>query len=123
MSGDTENISRDVADLLFDYGNTLYTSSLSLMEIIYLMKAGKIKLKFKTAESLLDEISNSMNIHILDTKPEHFRVYSKMQLAKGHRDQIDHFIISQSITEKIPLISSDGRFKEYKELDFIYNTR
>ena len=87
VSGDTENISRDVADLLFDYGNTLYTSSLSLMEIIYLMKAGKIKLKFKTAESLLDEISNSMNIHILDTKPEHFRVYSKMQLAKGHRDQ------------------------------------
>jgi len=37
----------------------------------------------------------------------------------------DHLIISQAISDKIPVISSDYKFKEYIEqgLDFVFNKR
>jgi PIN domain nuclease of toxin-antitoxin system len=40
-------------------------------------------------------------------------------------DPSDHLIISQAITEGIPLISSDRKFHFYTQqaLDFVYNER
>jgi PIN domain nuclease of toxin-antitoxin system len=42
-----------------------------------------------------------------------------------HKDPSDHLIIAHSITEKLPLISSDQRFPYYTEqgLDLIFNKR
>jgi len=50
-------------------------------------------------------------------------VSSSSVFEAGHNDPIDRIIIAQSITEKIPLISSDSKFKYYKNLDFIYNDK
>ena len=42
-----------------------------------------------------------------------------------HNDPVDHIIISQAITERITLISSDQKFEDYipQKLDFIFNSR
>ena len=39
--------------------------------------------------------------------------YSKLSVLKEYNDPYDHVIISQAITERIVLISSDQKFKYY----------
>jgi PIN domain nuclease of toxin-antitoxin system len=55
------------------------------------------------------------------------KTYSKLSINRidDHKDPSDHVIISHAITNKIPLISSDGRFPFYTNqgLDLIYNAR
>lgn len=125
LSGETESISRDVTEILSDFSNLLYISSLTLVEITFLFKSNKIKTKYKTTDDLLDSISNEYFLTVLHTKPEHLKTYSQLQIAENHKDQIDHFIISQAICEKMQLVSSDRKFKEYRpqNLDFVYNKR
>lgn len=125
ISGETENISRDVQNILSDYSNILYTSSLSVIEIIYLQENHKIKTRYKDSESLLKAITDEHYIQILHTKDEHLQTYSRLKPAENHKDQIDHFIISQAVCEKIPLVSSDRKFHSYisQNLDFVYNKR
>ncbi|MDO5523553.1 MAG: type II toxin-antitoxin system VapC family toxin [Bacteroidia bacterium] len=121
--GDTDNLSKDVCNVLFDYSNLLYTSSLCIMEMVYLYKNNKIKTKFKSAEDMVYTIEKLLQIEIIHTKPEHIFTYSRLKTASNHNDQIDHFIIAQAITEKMPLISSDHKFNEYIGLNFVYNRR
>ena len=55
------------------------------------------------------------------------RTYSKLQinLPKDHKDPSDHVIISHAITERLPLISDDGKFEFYQKqgLHLIINKR
>lgn len=121
--GDDDNLSNEVHNILFDYGNLLYTSSLCLIEMVYLYKNKKIKTNFKDVDEMLYTVEKLLQIEIIHTKPEHLSTYSRLETASGHYDQIDHFIIAQAIAEKMALISSDRKFKEYAELNFIYNRR
>jgi PIN domain nuclease of toxin-antitoxin system len=65
-------------------------------------------------ENLLATIEKDFNLKVLHSKKENLETFAKLPIIKGHNDPIDRIIISQSITEKIPLISSYGKFKEYK---------
>ena len=51
--------------------------------------------------------------------------YAKLEPAKDHKDPSDHIIIAQSISDKIPVISSDRKFKLYEKqgLQLIFNKR
>lgn len=120
-----DDISVDVRAILDDYYNTFYTSSLSIVELVFLFNNGKIKSTYKNVESLLKAIKNDLYIHTLHTKDEHFKNYSVLVPAENHKDQIDHCIISQAICEKMPLVSSDRKFSEYcsQGLNFVYNKR
>ena len=125
LSGETDSISNDVQMILSDFSNRLYVSSLSVMELINLHRINKVKTIFKTTEELLAAMEDRLYLAVLQTKPEHIDVYARLQPVDGHKDQIDHFIIAQSICEKMPLISSDRKFFSCREqrLDFIYNRR
>jgi len=116
-------IDRNVKYILSDYNNDVYVSSSSIFEIVHLFQNNRISVKIKTAKELLTTIEKEFNLKVIHTKKEHFETFAKLPMIKGHNDPIDRIIISQSITEKIPLISSDGKFKEYKNLDFIYNDK
>ena len=112
-----------IDDLLTDYGNTFYISTISIQEIIHLYKRNKIKTKWKKPEDILPSIEK--NFEILPVKREHLLTYSKLSILNEHNDPYDHVIISQAITERIVLISSDQKFKYYsnQKLDFIFNSR
>jgi PIN domain nuclease of toxin-antitoxin system len=64
---------------------------------------------------------------ILPVKKEHLLTYASLSTneAQNHSDPSDHIIISQAITEHMPLISSDRKFHFYtdQQLDFVYNER
>jgi PIN domain nuclease of toxin-antitoxin system len=49
--------------------------------------------------------------HCLSIETKH--LISLFGLKYFHRDPFDRMIIAQSVSENIPVISSDGIFKEY----------
>ena len=110
-----------------DYNNVFYVSSSSIFEALHLFQTGRIAPKQKTGDEFLNVIKTVYNLQILHTKTEHFDTFAKLPAVPGHNDPIDRIPIAigiaQSITEKIPLISSDSKFKYYKNLDFIYNDK
>ena len=83
--------------------------------------------RWKSAREMVVAIEKEYFIKILPLKKEHMLTYARLVLneEQGHKDPSDHVIISQAITEHLPLISSDTRFEFYREqgLDFIYNKK
>jgi PIN domain nuclease of toxin-antitoxin system len=119
------DISSKIASLLSDYANTFYASSVAVKELILLHRIGKIKNQFyKSEEDLLDEITRS-EIKIVFFNEHHFSKYTKLKIVEGHKDMNDHAIISQAMSDKIALISSDGEFENYaaQGLNFVFNKR
>jgi PIN domain nuclease of toxin-antitoxin system len=114
----------NVKDRLEDYNNIFYISSISIQEIIHLYKKHKIETKWKKVEDILPSIW-ATNVEMLPVKREHLETYTKLVTVEAHNDPNDHIIISQAITERITLISSDRKFKEYvnQKLEFIFNSR
>jgi len=119
----SKELERDVWDILSDYNSRLSVSTVSIQEIIHLYKKGKIKTTWKSADDILPSIE--LNFEILPVKKEHLITYSKLSTPESHNDPNDHVIISQAITEKMTLISSDHQFEDYvkQKLDFIFNSR
>jgi PIN domain nuclease of toxin-antitoxin system len=119
-----DGLMRNLLDILEDYNNRFYISTISIQEIIHLYKREKIQTNWKKVEDILPAIE-AANFEILPVKKEHLITYSKLIPLDSHNDPNDHVIISQAITEKITLISSDGKFERYvkQKLDFIFNSR
>lgn len=124
--GDTESLSAETNNILNNYNNLLYTSSVCILELLQLHRIKKIQnKKYKTAIELHQAIENVFFIKILPFTKEHTQTLSKLKVVDGHNDPFDHSIISQAITDKLILVSSDGKFKDYtkQKLDFVFNKR
>lgn len=121
-----ESISKDVDLILKDFSNQLYTSSIAVSELIHLLKINKIQSKdYKTATEIQEAIEKDFYIEILPFNKNHTKALANLNIAEGHNDPFDHAIISQAISDKITLISSDRKFKLYTEqnLKFVFNRR
>ena len=122
---DDNNISRDVKIILNDYSNLYYVSTIAVQELIRVYKSGDIRDKdYKTVVALLDAIEES-GIEIVPVNKRHLLRYAGLEAVEGHKDPNDHILIAQAISDKIPIISSDHKFKEYKgqELSLVFNKR
>jgi len=119
------NISRDVQHILDDYSNRFYVSSVSVRELIQAYKAGDIKDTDIKSIKVLFKTMEDLGIEIVPMNKYHLLQYAELEVAAGHKDPNDHIIIAQAISDKIPIISSDHKFKEYIEqgLDFVFNKR
>jgi PIN domain nuclease of toxin-antitoxin system len=119
-----KELERKVRDRLTDYNDLFYVSTVSIQEIIHLYKRNKIVTNWKKAEDILPSIE-ALYFEILPVKKEHLMTYSKLSTLESHNDPNDHVIISQAITEKITLISSDQKFEDYtkQKLSFLFNSR
>jgi PIN domain nuclease of toxin-antitoxin system len=125
LQSSNDDISSKVTNLLSDYANTFYVSSVAVQELILLHRIGKKKhLLYKSEKDMLDEIERS-EIKIVFFNEHHFSKYAKLTIIEGHKDMNDHAIISQAISDKMTLISSDGEFENYttQGLDFVFNKR
>ena len=121
---DSGLLSNDVKDILNDYENIIYVSSESIKEFVHLVQNGKIILKknFRLLD-VFDLIENTFDLKVKYVAKEHLSTFSKLSLVQGHNDPSDRLIISQALTEKMPLISSDTKFPGYRKhgLDLIVN--
>ena len=117
-------ISDEVQNILSNYENQIYISSESIREFINLVQAGKISgKKDKVTIDVFDFTENELGYIVKYITKEHLRTLATLPLIDEHRDPSDRLIISQAITEKLPLISSDKQFPKYRKygLDFILN--
>lgn len=127
-STDRGLLSKDVLALLADTDNQICVSAETLRELVVSYNNGGLVSKYWTsAKKMLESIRNEYFITILPLKEEHMKTYSELRLNRlqDHRDPSDHVIISHAITERIPLISDDGKFDFYRNqgLDFILNEK
>jgi tRNA(fMet)-specific endonuclease VapC len=126
LLSEPDKLSYETTEIIDDYNSQLYTSSISVMELMQLYRIGKIKTKkYKTATALYDAIESEFYIKILPFAKQHTATLSKLKIADGHNDPFDHSIISQAITEKLILVSSDRQFENYtkQNLNFSFNKR
>ena len=126
LLSELDNISDDIRQILDDYSNQLYTSSISVMELLQLFRIKKIQSKnYKTPNDLYTTIEKDFNIKIIPFTKEHTNTLSKLKIAHNHNDPFDHAIIAQAIEENLILISSDKKFKEYTSQlqNFVFNKR
>ena len=75
------------------------------------------------SREVFDIVENEFELQVKYVTKEHLQTLSKLETVEGHNDPSDRLIISQAITEKIPLISSDKKFPKYTKfgLDLIPN--
>jgi tRNA(fMet)-specific endonuclease VapC len=126
LTTDVTLLDNDVRNILDDCENTLYISVESVKELILFYRKQKNKSKFwKNEMEMIFSIESDLNMKILSLKKEHLFTYASLEIntAQDHKDPSDHIIISQAITEKMPLISSDQKFQFYtkQKLDLINN--
>lgn len=129
LLGNPSSLNDDVQELLFDYSNTLHTSSVCVHELIHLFQIGKITWKkqdgrrFEATDIL--EVLHSMYVDIMPITEKNLETYASLPIVRDHRDPFDRLIISQAISDKATLVSSDLKFEWYGKtgLDFIQNKR
>jgi len=122
---ETDRLVPEVKAIARDYENQLIMSVESVREILMLIKSGKMNPKiWKSYEDIKEKI-NEHGIEIRYITESHVKALSRLVPATEHSDPADLMIISQSIAEKIPLISSDKKFPLYEKqgLAFVPNYR
>jgi len=115
-------ITKKIWQILEDRENLIYVCSESIREFIHLVQLEKITPKTKDFD-IFSFVENELGYGIKYIAKEHLCTLAKLPIIDEHKDQRDRLIISQAITEKIPLISSDKQFPKYRKygLDFIPN--
>ena len=118
-----DEMDNDVANILEDYTNSFYVSSVAIRELILLYKSEAVK-KYKTYKEIFDTI-DSLGINIVPVQRNNLYAYAELVPVSDHKDPNDHMIIAQSISDKIPIISSDRKFKLYESqgLQLVFNKR
>lgn len=126
VTGEIEEINRDVYALMSDYENLFEISTISIMELIQLHRIGKVRLKRgESVNGVLEKLEDETGIKIVPFNAHHTKTLSDLDIVDGHNDPFDHAIISQAITDRYTLISSDSKFKHYRDqnLNFVFNKR
>ena len=126
VNKDDDRLNADVQAILMDYENEFLVSIESIRELIVAYRTKKLLTRlFHSSIEMVEAIQKDYGIRILLTDMEVMRTMAKLTIneAEQHNDPSDHLIISQAITMKLPLISSDRKFSFYKSqgLDLIYN--
>ncbi|MCL2650369.1 MAG: PIN domain-containing protein [Candidatus Azobacteroides sp.] len=125
LSSDKDELNTHTLDILEDYSNTFYLSTIVLKELILLYKERKLEhLKYKTYKDLFVTI-DELKYEIKQVTKKHLFSYAELTPIEEHKDPNDHLIIAQSISDKIPLISSDLKFEYYinQGLQLVFNKR
>ena len=124
-AADKKQLTSEVKDIIDDPGFLKYVPSKCVEELIYLSQSGKIRVKeWKSAEDIVEYIEKELS-GIVYVNRNHLRKLAELPLFPDHKDQTDRIIIAQAIADKIPIISSDEKFHDYKrsKLNFIFNER
>lgn len=118
----TDSLSDDVKDIISDYSNILYTSSVCVMELMQILKTRPAKGEQQDPQKVFEYL-NGMGIKVVYVNEKHLTEFSQTPVL--HADPNDRLIIAQAACDRITLISSDNQFEQYtrylKTFKFIHN--
>ncbi|GCA75762.1 hypothetical protein MiTe_02598 [Microcystis aeruginosa NIES-2520] len=106
----SEKLSLTRQDLLFDRNNRLFLSVASVWEMQIKLQLGKLQLNPSLQELIKNQITIN-NLEILSIDLAH--IWTLATLIHYHKDPFDRLLISQSITEIMPILSIDEIFDRY----------
>lgn len=109
INGD-RSLSEKNINLIKNIENRCYISIASIWEIA--IKLSIKKLKLKADFSTLSEILIENEIEILPITFVH--IQKLLQLDFHHRDPFDRIILSQSLSENLPILTKDENFQLYQ---------
>jgi len=105
-----ERLSKRALAVLANAETVRELSSVSLTEIAIKKTLGKLNISADTARQGMQDL----DIRILPFTAEHaFRLF---ELPAHHLDPFDRQIIAQALSEDIPVVTSDDKFKLYPGL-------
>ncbi|EMY77934.1 PIN domain protein [Leptospira weilii serovar Ranarum str. ICFT] len=107
-----KNLSSKIKTAISNRSNRIFVSNISLWEISLKFAIGKLELNQIKPEELPEKIIES-GFEFLEDKPEVFASFCRLQIGK-HADPFDRFIIWQSISNRLTLITKDKHFKKYE---------
>ena len=103
---DDPALSKRARDIIADPDNDVLVSSVAGWEISTKHRLGKLP-EAEEAVRDLPALLRRARMEVLPITLEH-------ALAGPHRDPFDRMLVAQSRLEKLPLLSSDRVFKQYK---------
>ncbi len=109
-----ERLTKRSTTILENAENVLELSAISLSEIAIKRALGKLRLSADVARQAVADL----NIRILPYTADH--AFQLFDLPLHHADPFDRQIIAQALSEKIPILTSDEKFRLYKGLTLIW---
>lgn len=123
------SINADIRAIIKDYDTTLLSSNVCALELLHLIQIGKISVPnnkdIRKASVAAFNALEQIGVTFVPFNEKHIKEMIDLPLYDDHRDPNDRMVIAQSISDRIPLISSDRKFSRYERygLDFIFNDR
>ena len=108
LNGD-DQLSPKANNIIQDISIIKFISIASICEICIKLNLGKLKISFTLAQLKNEILKSGFEILPLDFE----QIITLSTLENHHRDPFDRIIISQSIVEKLTIISKDSHFKSY----------
>lgn len=94
--------------------DTIAVSAISCFEVAWLVNRGRVEIPV-TLDAWFDAALEGSGVCLLPISPLVARL--AVELPEHHRDPQDRLIIATAIANDTQLISADGRFPDYEELD------
>ncbi|MEO1889723.1 MAG: type II toxin-antitoxin system VapC family toxin [Cycloclasticus sp.] len=92
--------------LLESPSNDVFLSAISITELMIKASVGKLEINFNPVE-----MAGKMDVQILNFSGND--ALPLKELPFHHKDPFDRMIISQALTNKLKLMSDDGKFLHY----------
>ncbi len=105
-----DKISETAKLLIENPQNLKFISIATLWEMAIKQSQGKLDLEVTAAQYVKEKLAAD-DFSLLPVKIAHLELISSLPFH--HRDPFDRLLISQSITEQIPILSSDKAFAQY----------
>jgi len=109
-----ERLGRRAAAALKNSQNVLELSTISLTEIAVKAAVGKLQLSAATVRQAVQDL----DIRILPYTADH--AFQLFEMPLHHGDPFDRQIIAQALSERIPVITPDEKFKLYRGLKLVW---
>ncbi len=107
---DDPNLSPRATTTFLDSDNTLYLSMASAWEMAIKSSLNKLKLPLPVDQYIVTR-TQTHGITLLDITIQHMAVVEN--LPYHHKDPFDRLLISQCLSEKLPIITNDRMFAAY----------
>lgn len=91
-------------------GNQLFISHVSVWEMVIKIKIGKLSIEF-SLQDFIEKAQQKHNLSALSILISH--IYKTLELPLHHKDPFDRLLIAQSLSQSMPIISSDALFDPY----------
>ncbi|MGH9587827.1 MAG: type II toxin-antitoxin system VapC family toxin [Acidobacteriaceae bacterium] len=109
-----ELLSKKAVSALFDPETICELSTISISEMAIKFAVGKLDLNREAAkEGILD-----LQLRVLSWKADH--AFQLFHLPLHHPDPFDRQIIAQALSEKIPVVTPDVKFRLYNGIQVIW---